>query len=45
MTKDERTVIDQALRYQNDYRNIEALARLAERVIRERDKLRKESGK
>ena len=38
----EKTIIEQALKYSNDYRNIQALARLAEQAINQRNKLLQE---
>jgi len=35
----EKTIIEQAIKYPNDYKNIEALARLAEMAIIQRNEL------
>ena len=39
MNATERTIIDQAMKYPNDYRNIEALAKLATQAINLRNEL------
>ena len=39
MTAAERNIIDQAVRYPNDYRNIEDLVQLATQAITQRDQL------
>ena len=40
MTAKEQSIITNALRFQNDYRNIEALANMARGAIEQRDMLR-----
>jgi hypothetical protein len=40
MTAQEQSIITNALRFQNDYRNIEALANMARGAIEQRDSLR-----
>ena len=41
----EKTIIEQAIKYPNDYKNIEALARLAEMAIIQRNELLIQGGK